>query len=83
MIYLSKNNILVKYTPLNTEFEWTMYPQNEKFKLLQVHAHWRGSEHFVDNHKFDGEVHLVTQSVTNKEQLSVIGFMLKVKLKEK
>lgn len=75
---VENNGHSVKYTPLNTEFEWTMYPQNERFKLLQVHAHWRGSEHFVDNHKFDGEVHLVTQSVTNKEQLSVIGFMLKM-----
>ncbi len=57
-----------------------MYPKNELFTLLQIHFHWRGSEHFVDGKKFAGEMHLVFQSKTNTKQFSVIGFMMKVRL---
>lgn len=75
---VENNGHTVKYTPLNSEFQWVMYPQQETFKLLQLHFHWRGSEHIVDHHKFAGEVHLVTQSITNKEQYSVVGFLIKM-----
>ena len=68
----------MKYTPIDSDFEWTMQPSNETFKLLQMHFHWRGSEHLVDDHKFAGELHLVTQSKSNASQYSVIGFLIKV-----
>lgn len=68
----------VKYTPLDSDFEWVMQPSKETFKLLQMHFHWRGSEHLVDDHKFAGELHLVTQSKSNQSQYSVIGFLIKM-----
>lgn len=50
----------------------------EEFKLLQLHFHWRGSEHFVNGIKYAGELHLVHQSKTNQGQFSVIGFLIQV-----
>lgn len=50
---------------------------NMEYKFLQMHFHWRGSEHYVDGHRFSGELHLVHQSVTDEKKFSVIGFLLR------
>lgn len=76
------NGHTVKLTPVDTDFKWIMHPQEEEFKLSQLHFHWRGSEHLVDHRKFAGEVHLVTQSVSNPGQYSVIGFLIKMSMRD-
>lgn len=68
----------VKLIPNDCEFTFTMHPQNEVFNLLQLHFHWRGSEHFIDDKKFAAEVHLVFQSATNPDQFSVVGYVFKL-----
>lgn len=72
-----KNNghSIVMYAK-NTEFYFKSKPDNSKYKFLQMHFHWRGSEHFVDGHRFAGELHLVHQNVENPNKFSVIGFLL-------
>lgn len=50
---------------------------NMEYKFLQMHFHWRGSEHYVDGHRFAGELHLVHQSITDENRFSVIGFLLR------
>lgn len=59
----------------NYEF-WTK--TKELFKFQQLHFHWRGSEHYIDNKKFAGEMHMVFQSMNNTHMHSVVGFMLQV-----
>jgi len=75
---ITNNGKTVQLNPHDAEFTFTMYPRNEVFTLLQIHFHWRGSEHFVDGKKFAGEIHLVFKSQTNPKQYSVIGFMMKL-----
>jgi carbonic anhydrase len=55
-----------------------MQPENVKYKMLQMHFHWRGSEHTVNGYKFAGELHLVHQSTVNPSKLAVLGFFLGV-----
>ncbi|RNA32927.1 carbonic anhydrase 4-like [Brachionus plicatilis] len=52
-------------------------PEGMEYKFLQMHFHWRGSEHYVDGHRFAGELHLVHQSVTDESKFAVIGFLLR------
>ena len=47
-------------------------------KLLQMHFHWRGSEHLVNGRKFAGELHMVHQSKTDQNKLAVLGFLIEV-----
>ena len=67
-------------TPINKDFSFKMQPENEKYKLLQMHFHWRGSEHYVDGHRFAAELHLVHQSVNDSEKFAVLGFLFRVNI---
>ncbi len=67
-------------TPLDQEFSFVMPVDNVKYKLLQLHLHWRGSEHTVDGNNFDAELHLVHQSTVNNSNFAVLGFFLSVSL---
>jgi carbonic anhydrase len=55
-----------------------MTPENTTYRLLQMHFHWRGSEHYIDGHKFAAELHLVHQSQENSNKFAVLGFLLSV-----
>ena len=66
--------------PLNKAFKMQLSPEKETFRLLQMHFHWRGSEHTFNGNKYAAEMHLVHQSTTNPEQLAVIGFFIEVSL---
>ena len=69
----------VVLTPMNTQFSFTMKPENDDYKLLQMHFHWRGSEHYVNGHKFVAELHLVHQNMNDKNKFAVLGFLFRVK----
>lgn len=56
-----------------------MKPENEKFNLLQLHFHWRGSEHLVNGRKFAAEIHMVHKSAVNEGRFAVLGFFIEVK----
>jgi len=45
---------------------------------LQIHWHWTRSEHKINGASTAGELHLVFQSLKNKNQLAVVGIFLKV-----
>ena len=45
-----------------------------------MHFHWRGSEHFVDGHRFAAELHLVHQNVNDPGKYAVLGFLFRVKI---
>jgi carbonic anhydrase len=68
----------VVLSPLNKQFK--MNSEAEPYNLLQMHFHWRGSEHFVNGKKFAAELHLVHQSEIDENKFSVIGFLFKVRL---
>lgn len=61
----------------NRNFYFKSKPEDMEYKFLQMHFHWRGSEHYVDGHRFAGELHLVHQSVSDENKFSVIGFLLR------
>ena len=63
-------------TPTNVHFTFTLYPENQTFNMLTMHFHWRGSEHYLDNKKHSGEIHLLFQDQQNKAQYSVIAFLI-------
>ena len=65
-------------TPLTKEFTFLMSPENEQFKMLQMHFHWRGSEHFINGRKFAGELHMVHQSKNDSNRFAVLGFFIEV-----
>lgn len=54
---------------------FVMSPDNSNYKLLQMHFHWRGSEHLFNNNKFSAELHMVHQSVNDPNKYAVLGFM--------
>jgi carbonic anhydrase len=72
---IKNNGFSVLITPLNHAFTYLKMPDNVTFKLLQMHFHWRGSEHFIDGHKFAAELHLVHQSQKDPNQFAVLGFL--------
>lgn len=43
-----------------------------------MHFHWRGSEHFLNNVKYAGEIHLLFQSQQSKTKYSVIALLIKL-----
>lgn len=75
---LKNNGHSVVLTPLNKIFKITLTPENEKYRLLQMHFHWRGSEHEVNGHKFAGELHLVHQHLDNSDKFAVLGFLFEI-----
>ena len=64
--------------PLNKVFKIQLTPELENFRLLQMHFHWRGSEHTLNDVKFAGELHLVHQSLKNSKRFAVLGFFFEV-----
>ncbi|CAF0855706.1 unnamed protein product [Brachionus calyciflorus] len=50
--------------------------EGSEYKFLQMHFHWRGSEHYVNGHRYAGELHLVHQSTQDENKFAVIGFLL-------
>ena len=66
-------------SPINKGFSFKIQPENEDYKLLQMHFHWRGSEHFVDGHRFAAELHLVHQNIKDEGKYAVLGFLFRVK----
>ena len=67
-------------SPINKEFSFKIQPENEEYKLLQMHFHWRGSEHFVDGHRFAAELHLVHQNIKDDSKYAVLGFLFRVRI---
>jgi len=55
-----------------------MTPENQQYKLLQMHFHWRGSEHRINGKRYAAELHLVHQSKKNPSKLAVLGFLFAV-----
>jgi carbonic anhydrase len=55
-----------------------MHPENVKYKLINIHLHWRGSEHSINGRKFSGELHLVFQSTSDPNKLAVLAFFFEV-----
>jgi carbonic anhydrase len=51
---------------------------NQEYKLLQMHFHWRGSEHFINSKKYAAELHLVHQNVLGENKFAVLGFLFEV-----
>ena len=39
-----------------------MTPEYQPYKMLQMHFHWRGSEHKVNGKNYAAELHLVHRS---------------------
>lgn len=69
--------LLVVLTPISHEFSFRPQPENTKYKLLQMHFHWRGSEHYLNAHRYAGELHLVHQNVEDSSKFAVLGFLIK------
>ena len=63
---------------METDKNFEFWANKELFSLKQLHFHWCGSEHFIDNQEFAGEMHLVFHSLNNTQNHSVIGFILQV-----
>ena len=55
-----------------------MLPDNQTYKFLQMHFHWRGSEHFIDGHRYSAELHLVHQNTQDENKFAVLGFLFEV-----
>ena len=68
----------VVITPINKAFSFKIQPENDEYKLLQMHFHWRGSEHYVDGHRFAAELHLVHQNIKDEGKFAVLGFLFRV-----
>lgn len=51
---------------------------SEEFEFLQMHFHWRGSEHQINGRKFAAELHLVHRSLSDPKIHAVIGFLFQV-----
>lgn len=63
-----------------------------KYEAIGVHFHWgsansKGSEHVIDNRRYDVEMHLVHRNIKyrtteeaarNKDGLAVLGIMFKI-----
>jgi carbonic anhydrase len=69
----------VVISPINKEFSFKIQPEDDEYKLLQMHFHWRGSEHFVEGHRFAAELHLVHQNIKDDSKYAVLGFLFRVK----
>ena len=54
--------------------------ENSTYELLQMHFHWRGSEHRLNGHRFASELHLVHQNLNDPNKFAVIGFFFEVLL---
>ena len=76
---VENNGHSVVLTPKNKEFSFIMTPENQKYKMLQMHFHWRGSEHLVNGHKFSAELHLVHQNINDTNKFAALGFLFKVR----
>lgn len=63
---------------LSSNKKYTMDLNSEMFEFLQMHFHWRGSEHFVNGEKFAGELHLVHKSLNRTGMYAVIGFFIEL-----
>jgi carbonic anhydrase len=48
--------------------------------FLQMHLHWRGSEHKINNRTYAGELHLLYANSNSMQNYTVIGFFLEVAL---
>ena len=46
-----------------------------------MHFHWRGSEHYVEGHRFAAELHLVHQNKNDSNKFAVLGILFRVILK--
>lgn len=79
---LKNNGHSVVLAPVNASFGFVMVPDNSEYKLLQMHFHWRGSEHYIDGHKFAAELHLVHQNVENPNKFAVLGFLFSLSNKD-
>ena len=66
---------------LTSSKDYKISVNSEEFKFLQMHFHWRGSEHKINGRKFAAELHLVHQSKSDPTNLAVIGYLFQVRLK--
>jgi carbonic anhydrase len=74
---IKNNGKSVDITPINKVFSFQKKPENEEYKLLHMHFHWRGSEHYVDGQSFAAELHLVHQNQRDAGKFAVLGFFLR------
>jgi len=65
----------INFEPINKEFSFIMTPDYQRYVMLQMYFHWRGSEHTIDGKKFSAELHLVHQSESDPSKLAVLGFL--------
>jgi len=48
------------------------------FEFRQMHFHWRGSEHTVNGHHYESELHLVHDNMNESGTYAVISFLFQV-----
>ena len=63
---------------LNSNKKHTFMFNSQVFEFAQMHFHWRGSEHRIDNRNFAGELHLVHTNLNATQGYCVLGFLLEV-----
>jgi len=54
-----------------------MTPEYDTYNLLQMHFHWRGSEHRINGKRYAAELHLVHAN-QDSSKLAVLGFLFAV-----
>jgi len=61
--------------------------ESKNYRLVELHAHWGGSEHLLDGQQMDGELHLVhyhikykdsKEAIMHEDGLAVVSIMLKI-----
>jgi carbonic anhydrase len=68
----------VLLAPKSHMFSFKLHPENDEYKLLQMHFHWGASEHFLNGHRYAAELHLVHQNIKNESEFAVLGFLIAV-----
>jgi len=63
---------------LESDKKHTFMFNSQVFEFAQMHFHWRGSEHRIDNRNFAGELHLVHTNLNATQGYCVLGFLLEV-----
>ena len=60
------------------EFSFIMTQEYQPYNLLQMHFHWRGSEHRINGKRYAAELHLVHVNQADPTKLAVLGFLFAV-----
>ena len=63
---------------LESNKNYSFVMDSKVYSFQQMHFHWRGSEHKINNRKYAGELHMVHRNLNAKDDYSVVGFFLEV-----